>query len=90
MGMSQISISKRLITGKFTHAELEKMASIMGYEYHSIFIFLDGNCYSAFYLKPNHATLYRIKKRHSINYSDGFFIRLLYAVPLCSDVIKKH
>ena len=39
------------------------------------------NCYPAFYLAPNHATLHQIKKRHSINYSDGFFIRLLYAVP---------
>ena len=38
-------------------------------------------CYPAFYLAPNHATLHQIKKRHSINYSDGFFIRLLYAVP---------
>lgn len=43
MGMSQASISKRLTTGKFTQAELEKMASIMGCEYHSIFIFPDGN-----------------------------------------------
>ena len=39
------------------------------------------DCYPAFYLAPNHATLHQIKKRHSINYSDGFFIRLLYAVP---------
>ncbi len=43
MGMSQASISKRLTTGKFTQSELEKMASIMGCEYHSIFIFPDGN-----------------------------------------------
>jgi hypothetical protein len=41
----------------------------------------DFDCYPAFYLAPNHATLHQIKKRHSINYSDGFFIRLLYAVP---------
>ena len=40
-----------------------------------------ARCYPAFYLAPNHATLHQIKKRHSINYSDGFFIRLLYAVP---------
>lgn len=43
MGMSQASISKRLTTGKFTQAELEKMAQIMGCEYHSVFIFPDGN-----------------------------------------------
>lgn len=43
MGMSQASISKRLTTGKFTQTELEKMASIMGCEYHSFFIFPDGN-----------------------------------------------
>lgn len=43
MGMSQASISKRVKTGKFTQEELEKMASIMGCEYHSIFIFPDGN-----------------------------------------------
>ena len=39
-------------------------------------------CYSAFYLLQNHATFKQIKKRHSINYSDGFYIGLLYAVPL--------
>lgn len=43
MGMSQSSISNRLKTGKFTQAELEKMASIMGCEYHSVFVFPDGN-----------------------------------------------
>ena len=43
MGMSQASISKRLTTGKFTQAEYEKMAQIMGCEYNSIFIFPDGN-----------------------------------------------
>ncbi|MCI6705390.1 MAG: hypothetical protein MR568_00040 [Eisenbergiella massiliensis] len=44
-------------------------------------IVITTSCYPAFYLAPNHATLHQIKKRHSINYSDGFFIRLLYAVP---------
>lgn len=43
MGMSQQSISNRLKTGKFRQDELEKMAEIMGCEYHSIFIFPDGN-----------------------------------------------
>lgn len=43
MGMSQASISKRLTTGKFTQSELEKMASIMGCEYHSYFIFSNGS-----------------------------------------------
>lgn len=43
MGMSQQGISGRLKTGKFTQEELEKMASIMGCEYHSIFIFSNGN-----------------------------------------------
>lgn len=43
MGMSQASISKRLTTGKFTQAELEKMAEIMGAKYHSYFEFPDGN-----------------------------------------------
>jgi len=43
MGMSQQSISKRLKTGKFTQEELEQMAEIMGCEYHSIFVFPDGN-----------------------------------------------
>ena len=43
MGMSQQSISYRLKTGKFRQAELEKMAEIMGCEYHSVFTFPDGN-----------------------------------------------
>lgn len=43
MGMSQQSISYRLKTGKFRQDELEKMAEIMGCEYHSVFIFPDGN-----------------------------------------------
>lgn len=43
MGMSQQSISNRLKTGKFTQEELEKMAAIMGCEYHSFFIFPNGS-----------------------------------------------
>lgn len=43
MGMSQQSISNRLKTGKFKQEELEKMAQIMGCEYHSFFKFPDGN-----------------------------------------------
>ena len=38
-------------------------------------------CYSAFYLILNHPTFHQIKKRHGINYSDRFYIRLLYVVP---------
>lgn len=41
--MSQQNISKRLKVGKFTQSELEEMATIMGCEYHSVFIFPDGN-----------------------------------------------
>ena len=41
--MSQQSISNRLKTGKFKQEELEKMAQIMGGEYHSFFEFPDGN-----------------------------------------------
>ena len=40
-----------------------------------------GCCYSAFYLVLNHPTFDQIKKRHGINYSDRFYIRLLYVVP---------
>lgn len=40
------------------------------------------NYYPAFYLVLNHTAFNQIKKRHSINYSDGFYIGLLYAVPL--------
>ena len=40
------------------------------------------SCYPAFYLVLNHTAFNQIKKRHSINYSDGFYIGLLYAVPL--------
>lgn len=43
MGMSQQNISKRLKTGKFAQEELEKMAEIMGCEYHSFFIFPNGS-----------------------------------------------
>ena len=43
---------------------------------------LVGCCYPAFYLVLNHTTFSQIKKGHSINYSDGFYIGLLYAVPL--------
>lgn len=43
MGMSQQNTSKRLKTGKFTQAELEKMAEIIGCEYHSFFIFPNGS-----------------------------------------------
>lgn len=41
-----------------------------------------ARCYPAFYLVLNHTAFNQIKKRHSINYSDGFYIGLLYAVPL--------
>lgn len=37
-------------------------------------------CYPAFYLVLNHPTFNQIKKKHGINYSDKFYIRLLYAV----------
>ena len=43
MGMSQQSISYRLKTGKFRQDELEKMADIMGCEYHSYFQFPNGS-----------------------------------------------
>lgn len=39
-----------------------------------------AECYPAFYLVLNHPTFNQIKKRHGINYSDKFYIRLLYAV----------
>ena len=38
------------------------------------------SCYPAFYLVLNHPTFNQIKKKHGINYSDRFYIRLLYAV----------
>lgn len=43
MGMSQPNFSSRLKVGKFTQEELEKMASIMGCEYHSFFQFPNGS-----------------------------------------------
>lgn len=43
MGMSQQNISSRLKVGKFTQEELEKMAFIMGCEYHSYFEFPNGS-----------------------------------------------
>lgn len=43
MGMSQSSTSNRLKTGKFKQEELEKMAEIMGCEYHSYFEFPNGS-----------------------------------------------
>ena len=43
MGMSQPNFSSRLKVGKFTQTELEKMAEIMGCEYHSFFQFANGN-----------------------------------------------
>ena len=46
------------------------------------FHFTRLDCYPAFYLVLNHTTFSQIKKGHSINYSDGFYIGLLYAVPL--------
>ncbi len=42
MGMSQSAISQRLNTGKFTQIELERMASILGCKYHSVFEYEDG------------------------------------------------
>ena len=43
MGMSQPNFSSRLKVGKFTQEELEKMAEIMGCEYHSFFVFPNGS-----------------------------------------------
>ena len=43
IGVSQQSIYKRLVTGKFTQEELERMASALGAEYKSGFYFPDGN-----------------------------------------------
>lgn len=42
MGMSQSSLSKRLKVGKLTQEELEKIAELLGCEYHSYFEFSDG------------------------------------------------
>ncbi|MBD5545195.1 MAG: hypothetical protein HDR01_13420 [Lachnospiraceae bacterium] len=43
MGMSLQAINKRLETGKLSQEELERMASVMGCEYHSFFQFQDGS-----------------------------------------------
>lgn len=45
IGMSPQSFVNRLKTGKFTKEELEKIGSAMGAEYHSYFLFPDGNKY---------------------------------------------
>lgn len=37
------AFQKRYSTGKFTQEELQEIAQIMGCEYHSVFIFPDGN-----------------------------------------------
>ena len=50
-----------------------------GLHLHSTMLLL--YCYPAFYLPSNHVIFSWIKKRHSINYSDRFSIRLLYAMP---------
>lgn len=44
-GISQSGFSQRMKTGKFTKQELEKIASILGCEYISIFRFPDGKEY---------------------------------------------
>ena len=45
IGMSTSSFIQRMKTGKFTKAELEKMATAMGCEYVSYFRFPDGKKY---------------------------------------------
>ena len=45
IGMSPSSLIQRMRTGKFTKAELEKMAAVMGCEYISCFRFPDGKEY---------------------------------------------
>lgn len=71
MGMSQQSISYRLKTGKFRQDELEKMAEIMGCEYHSVFTFPDGNrveqalcrkCIVLFYTKKHKENIEKNKE----------------------------
>ncbi len=42
LGMSTQAINNRLKTGKFAQEELERMATLMGCEYHSLFVFPDG------------------------------------------------
>lgn len=44
-GISQSGFSQRMKTGKFTKQELEKIASILGCEYISMFRFPDGKEY---------------------------------------------
>lgn len=44
-GISQPGFTQRMKTGKFTKAELEKIASILGCEYISCFRFPDGKEY---------------------------------------------
>ncbi|MBD5545666.1 MAG: hypothetical protein HDR01_15830 [Lachnospiraceae bacterium] len=43
LGMSTQALNNRLNTGKFGQEELERMASLMGCEYHSVFSFPNGN-----------------------------------------------
>ncbi len=43
MGLSQQNFSTRLKVGKFKQEDYEKMAEIMGCEYHSVFLFPNGN-----------------------------------------------
>ncbi len=43
MGMSQPNFSSRLKVGKFSQTEMEKMAEIMGCEWHSFFQFPNGS-----------------------------------------------
>ena len=45
IGMSPQSFNNRLKTGKFTRQELEKIATCMGAEYRSYFVFPDGRKY---------------------------------------------
>ena len=45
VGMSPQSLINRLKTGKFTRDELGKIATAMGAEYKSVFIFPDGKEY---------------------------------------------
>lgn len=45
LGISPQSLNNRMKTGKFTRAELEKIASAMGCEYISCFRFPDGKEY---------------------------------------------
>ena len=53
---------------------------VLPYQRYCCFIQYISECYPAFYLVLNHPTFNQIKKKHGINYSDKFYIRLLYAV----------